>query len=237
MYAFFKKSLHEIGLLPQLTDYHSHILPGVDDGVKKIEDSLEILQQYEHYGVQNVVLTPHIMEEYPKNQPGYLREQFAQFCATYKGSINLRIGAEYMIDGSFSTHLQKGDLLTIKDNFILVETSYAFEPPGFLASISEARNLGYGVILAHPERYSYFNGSIFKQLKQLGVLLQLNLPSLLEYYGTQVAQNARELLQNNEYSFMGSDIHRVHSLEIIFKSKGLGRREIEGIRRLVNSEL
>lgn len=236
MYAFFKKSLHEIDFLPQLTDYHSHILPGVDDGVRKIEDSLEILSHYEQYGVKKVVLTPHIMEEYPKNYPEFLREQFKKFCAIYKGPISLQLGAEYMIDGTFSTHLQKGDLLTIKENFILVETSYAFEPPGFLACISEARNLGYNVVLAHPERYSYFNGSIFKQIKQLGVLLQLNLPSLLEYYGPQVAQNARELLQSNEYSFMGSDIHRVHSLETIFKSKGLGRREIEGIRRLVNSE-
>lgn len=236
MYSFFKKSIAESGILSHFTDYHSHILPGVDDGVKHREESVTILDHYERLGIQEVVFTPHIMEEYPRNKPPFLRDQFEGFKDYYKGNVKLRLAAEYMIDGRFTEHLKNEDLLPLKENFLLVETSYAFEPPGFLASIKEAKDLGYRVILAHPERYSYMSSTLFIQLKQLGVLFQLNIPSLLEYYGPKVSQNAKELLLNNEYYLCGSDIHRLHTVETIFKGRRLGKKEIEGIMRLVNSE-
>lgn len=228
-----KKSIVESGLLTHFTDYHSHILPGVDDGIKTYDDALKILNQYSEWGVEEVVFTPHIMEEYPMNQPAFLREQFAVFCKQYLGSISLRLGGEYMIDGGFSKHLESGDLLTIKDNILLVEASYAYEPPGFLGSLREARDKGFKVVLAHPERYAFMTKTLHQQIKQLGVLFQLNLPSLLGYYGPKVTQNANELLSNKAYSFFGSDIHRVESLKTIFQTKGLGRSAVEGLKSKV----
>jgi len=97
-----KKTIVESGILRHFIDYHSHILPGVDDGIKTFKDSLQILNQYEQWGVEQVVFTPHIMEEYPQNQPEFLREKFADFCVQYKGKVSLRLGGEYMIDGRFS---------------------------------------------------------------------------------------------------------------------------------------
>lgn len=226
-----KKSIVESGILPHFTDFHSHILPGVDDGIKTFEESIRILDQYEQWGVEHVVFTPHIMEEYSMNQPAFLREQFAAFCAQYQGRISLRLGGEYMIDGGFSQHIQSGDILTIKEYHILVEASYAYQPSGFLGSLREAKDKGYQVVLAHPERYAFMTKTLHHQLKQLGVLYQLNLPSLFGYYGPKVTQNAKELLANNEYSFSGSDIHRVESLKTIFQAKGLKRYAVEGLKR------
>lgn len=230
MYPFSsKKSIVESGILPHFIDYHSHILPGVDDGVKTFEESIQILDQYEKWGIEQVVFTPHIMEEYPLNQPTFLRDQFAAFCAQYQGRIALCLGGEYMIDGAFSKHLESGDLLTIKDNYLLVEASYAYEPPGFLGSLREAKDKGFQLVLAHPERYAFMTKTLHHQIKQLGVLFQLNLPSLFGYYGPKVTQNAKELLANKEYSFYGSDLHRVESLKTIFQQKGLRKKELESL--------
>jgi len=106
-----KKTLLRSGFLNHFTDYHTHILPGVDDGIKTIEESLELLQLFEEEGVKAIVLTPHIMDEYPQNNPHFLKARFAELQGVYKGTIELRLGAEYMIDSKFGEHLQKGDLL------------------------------------------------------------------------------------------------------------------------------
>lgn len=230
MFPFsFKKSIVQSGILPHFIDYHSHILPGVDDGVKTLEESIKILDQYEQWGVKQVVFTPHIMEEYPHNQPEFLRDKFTDFCAQYKGKVSLRLGGEYMIDGGFSKHVQNGGMLTIKDQHLLVETSYAYEPPGFLGLLREAKDKGYQLVLAHPERYIFMTKGLHQQIKQLGVLYQLNLPSLFGYYGLKVAQNAKEMLERNEYSYFGSDIHRVESLKTIFQTKGLNASLFKGL--------
>lgn len=214
-----KKTLLKSGFLNHFTDYHTHILPGVDDGIKTMEESLELLRLFEEEGVKSIVLTPHIMDEYPHNDPIFLRARFEKLQQQYQGVIELRLGAEYMIDSKFGEHLQKGDLLTIKDNFLLVETSYAFEPPSFTAAIKEAKDKGYQIVLAHPERYSYMTKEHHRQLKQLCVFYQLNLPSILGFYGPKVYQNALDLLESDSYHFIGTDIHRVASFQEIYAKR------------------
>ena len=228
-----KKTLLRSGFLNHFTDYHSHILPGVDDGIKTMGESLELLHLFEEEGVKSMVLTPHIMDEYPKNDTTFLRARFEELQQQYHGNMELRLGGEYMIDSKFGDHLQKGDLLTIKDNYLLVETSYVFEPPGFMASIKEAKDKGYQIVLAHPERYSYMNKEHHRRLKQLCVFYQINLPSILGFYGPRVYQNALELLESDSYQFIGTDIHRLASFQEIF-----GKLKVNGklLKKLVKSE-
>ena len=109
-------------LLSGFTDHHSHILPGVDDGVKKMEVSLQVLQRYEEIGIAEVWCTPHIMEDIPNTTEG-LKARFAELCAAYQGSIKLHLAAEYMLDGLFEERLEQGDLLTLggEGNQLLVE--------------------------------------------------------------------------------------------------------------------
>lgn len=124
-----KQTLAESGILRGMTDYHSHLLPGVDDGVQTVEESLAILRLYEQLGIREVWFTPHIMEDIPNTTAG-LRSRFEQFQKRYTGNIRLHLAAEYMLDNLFKERLAHRDLLPIGEegNHLLVETSY-FNPP------------------------------------------------------------------------------------------------------------
>ena len=105
---FFKKqtSLVGSGILEGFTDYHSHILPGVDDGVQTLDESLYVLDCLEKLGVQSIWLTPHIMEDFP-NTSEKLRERFQLLLQYYSGGIALHLAAEYMLDNLFEERLAR----------------------------------------------------------------------------------------------------------------------------------
>lgn len=192
------------------TDYHSHILPGVDDGVRTLDESLRILDTYEQMGISEVWLTPHIMEDMP-NTTEQLRQRFAILLQAYNGPVRLKLAAENMIDPIFMQRLSAGDLLPIGDNreMLLVEISY-FNPPINLHHTFElimAR--GYYPLLAHPERYHYLESmKDYERLKAMGVRFQLNIFSLQGYYGRQAKAKAHNLLRKGMYDRYGSDLHR-----------------------------
>ena len=153
-------------LLIGFTDHHSHILPGVDDGVKKMEVSLKVLERYEQLGISEVWCTPHIMEDIPNTTAG-LQARFAELCEAYQGPIKLHLAAEYMMDALFEERLNQGDLLSLGDegNQLLVETSY-FTPPMDMDSILlRIKQKGYYPVLAHPERYVYMGKERYTELK------------------------------------------------------------------------
>lgn len=207
MFNFFKKSLSSSGILNGLTDAHSHILPGVDDGVPDMESSLAILRDFEAQGVTTVWLTPHIMEDIP-NTTAELNERFAELKAAYDGPITLHLAAEYMLDGTFEERFRNRDLLTHSGNNILVETSYFTPPMGFYKTLEEIKKAGYYPILAHPERYIYMDDKAYKRLKHMGVKFQLNLFSLAGQYGPTAEKKAIKLLKEGYYTYIGSDLHR-----------------------------
>ena len=115
------------GLFNGRTDWHCHILPGVDDGFKRMDDSLAALVLYEQAGIKEVWLTPHIMEDIP-NRTSALRERFVDLTLAYTGPIRLHLASENMMDALFEQRLLAGDLLPLKDKRLLVEPSY-FRPP------------------------------------------------------------------------------------------------------------
>ena len=96
-----RRTLAEAGIFAGMTDWHSHILPGVDDGLESIGDSLEALREYEALGIREVWLTPHVMEDVPNTTEG-LRERFAELRAAYGGPVELHLAAEYMMDSLFA---------------------------------------------------------------------------------------------------------------------------------------
>lgn len=201
------------------TDFHSHILPGVDDGVAEMDDSLAILDDYEHRGFKEVWLTPHIMEEVP-NRPDDLRKRFDELCAAYDGGLKLHLAAENMIDNLFLERLDNDEILTIGEgrDMILVETSF-FQPPIDLDNAFERiRAKGLTALFAHPERYQYLNSiEDYRRLARMGIRLQLNLFSLVGQYGPVVKRKAEGLLKEGLYSCAGTDIHRprqVRQLEL-----------------------
>ena len=209
----FKKrvpTLEQSGVLQGFTDWHSHILPGVDDGIPDMESSLAVLEAYEKNGVKRVWLTPHIMEDFP-NTPESLRQRFAELKEAYKGDIELNLAAENMLDSLFMERLEARDLLTIgkEGTHLLVETSYLNPPMEFDDMIDEIQKAGYYPVLAHPERYRYMNEADYKDLRRRGVLFQVNLLSVVGGYGETARGKAEWFLREGMAEAVGSDIHRL----------------------------
>lgn len=209
MWPFRKRiSLRDSGIFEGFTDFHSHILPGVDDGVQTMEESLAILREYESLGVQAVWLTPHIMEDIP-NTTAHLKARFSELQAAYTGSVRLHLAAENMLDNLFRERLERNDVLPIGEGgvHLLVETSY-FNPPMDLGNILlQIKAKGYYPILAHPERYVYMERKDYQQLKNMGVKFQLNLPSIAGMYGNRIKKKALLLLNEKAVAYTGTDIH------------------------------
>ncbi len=232
MWPFNKvESLKDSGMFEGYTDWHSHILPGVDDGVKDMQTSLEILRRYEELGVAKVWLTPHIMEDCP-NGTEELRNRFEELRSAWTGKVEIALAAENMLDSLFEERLERNDLLPIGDagRHLLVETSY-FTPPMELNRIfDDIMKAGYFPVLAHPERYRYMENRDYTNLKKLGVLMQANFVSMVGGYGETARRKAEWLLEENMYDLMGSDLHRLAFIE---QSIGQSPRKKRHINRLV----
>ena len=207
-----KRSLIESGILKGSTDRHSHILYGVDDGIKTPEDSLEVLQFQESLGVKEVWCTPHIMEDVP-NTTEALEARFEELKSIYQGPIRLHLAAEYMIDTVFESRLEAGDLLTMEDDTLLMETSTIVPPYDLKGSLRDAMSKGYRPLFAHPERCRFLEVKDCEELVGMGVRLQLNIASLTGYYGQSCKEKAEILLKKGLYSTYGSDCHRVKTIK------------------------
>ena len=201
-------------LLNNFTDHHSHILPGVDDGVKKMEVSLKVLEHYEQLGIAEVWCTPHIMEDIP-NTTEALRARFDELCEAYQGPIKLHLAAEYMMDALFEERLSQGDLLLLGEegNQLLVETSYFTPPMDMDAILKQIKQKGYYPVLAHPERYVYMDKERYTELKNKDIRFQLNLSSLAGAYGSEAKDKAHWMLKHNYYNLAGSDLHSSRNME------------------------
>lgn len=201
-------------LLTGFTDHHSHILPGVDDGVKKMEVSLKVLERYEQLGIAEVWCTPHIMEDIP-NTTEKLQARFAELCEAYQGPIKLHLAAEYMMDALFEERLEQGDLLKLGDegNQLLVETSYFTPPMDMDKILLRIKQRGLYPMLAHPERYVYMNKERYTELKDKDIRFQLNLSSLAGAYGSEAKDKALWILKKEYYNLVGSDLHSLRNAD------------------------
>ena len=209
----------ERGFFKGFTDWHSHILPGVDDGVQTMEEALQILKKYEELGVKEVWLTPHIMEDIP-NTTAHLKERFNELRAAYQGHVTLHLASENMLDNLFEERLEKNDLLPIGKNkdHLLVETSYFNPPMGLYDILQHIQAKGYYPILAHPERYIYMEQEDYRKLKAMGIKLQLNIPSLTGIYGKEAQKKSEWLAEQNMYDLKGMDLHKIGLLDHLIYS-------------------
>ena len=214
-------SLLSSGVLCGFIDRHSHILYGVDDGVKTLEESLDILKYEEEAGISEVWCTPHVMEDVPNTTEG-LKERFEQLKESYDGPLVLRLAAEYMLDNLFEERLEAHDLLTMEDQHVLVEASTIAAPYDFKGTLARIMSEGYRPLLAHPERYRYLTEKDYETFKEMGVGFQLNLASLTGYYGESTARKAEWILKKGWYMAIGSDCHRFRSIKEQFERQAIG---------------
>ena len=232
MLGLFSKGIRlpEAGLFDGFTDAHTHVLPGVDDGVQTIAESLSILDKYQQMGVKSVILTPHIMEDIP-NTTDALKLRFAELEAAYSGPLILYLASENMIDGLFDERLEKNDFLPMPGKRLLVETSYYTAPIDLLGRLDKVRSAGYFPVMAHPERYMYMEMSDYVKIKGLGVQFQLNIPSVLGMYGPEALGKAYKLIDMGYYDFVGTDIHSERLVHHLVEDK-TDKKRIQKVCRL-----
>lgn len=230
------EGLKEAGILGGFTDWHSHILPGVDDGIPSMDKALEVLATYEQLGVKRVWLTPHIMEDYP-NEVNDLRNRYEELNLAYEGPVELKLAAENMLDSLFEERLEKGELLPIGDagNHLLVETSYFSPPMNFDELIDDIKSEGYFPILAHPERYRYMSEKDYESLKERNVVFQVNMMSLVGMYGETARKKAEWLLKKGMVDLTGSDVHRHPALLRGLGQSPSGRHALEQLLEVAHN--
>ena len=227
-----KISILESGILQGAVDRHSHILFGVDDGIKTIEESLCALAREEEMGITEVWCTPHIMEDVP-NTTEDLKARFLQLQSVYTGNLKLHLAAEYMIDTVFEERLAEGDFLTMENNTVLVETSTWSPPFDLVNHLRELQKKGFNPLLAHPERYRYMSREDYEELVRLGVRLQLNLPSIVGYYGKTAQDKASWLLSKDMYSAIGTDCHKEKALGEPYMRALLSKEDMKNLKKLL----
>lgn len=215
---FKKEELPPIDFSAIGTDIHSHLIPGIDDGAKTMEDTLTLIRAQYDLGIRKFVTTPHIMSDYYKNTPEIILgglEEVKKVLVQEKIDIQISAAAEYYIDDGFVRKLESEKLLTFGDNYLLIEVSYINCPDNIREIIFNIQVHGYKVILAHPERYPYWYKKFdeYKQFRDSGVLLQININSLSGYYGAGAKMIAEKLIDNEMVDLIGSDMHNTKHVE------------------------
>jgi protein-tyrosine phosphatase len=219
MLSFFKSKPKLAELIPSgYVDIHSHILPGIDDGAQKIKDAEFLFESMIDFGFSKVITTPHTMKNVWDNTTNSIGDAYNLVHSELpelSKQVALQYASEYFLDENLIRLAQQEKLLTLKDNFILIEMSYLNAPIQLYDFLFELQLKGYQLVLAHPERYNYFhsNKKEFAKLKKAGCLFQLNLLSTVGYYGKNVADISDYLLKNDLYDFTGSDIHHQNHIK------------------------
>lgn len=243
--SIFKKkpNLEPIDLGILKTDLHSHLIPGIDDGSKTMDESLAMLQRFSELGYKKVITTPHVMSDYYKNTPEIILGGLEKVRAAIKETgipIEIEAAAEYYLDFHLDELIEKKSLLTFGDNHVLFELSFSNEPPRVKETIFNMIMEGYKPILAHVERYPfYFNEwDKIEDFRTRGCLLQLNLNSLSGQYGPQVKKMAESLIDRDMIDVVGSDCHHMGHLDLLnsIRSTAHGHKIINN-PRILNSKL
>ena len=209
-----KPTLNEI--IPKgFIDIHSHILPGIDDGAKNIEESLMMIMDMEKMGFSKIIGTPHTYPGLYNNTTKTIIDSYQSLKKNLKTKIEIKYASEYMIDKSLVDKARNKELLCVKDNFVLLEMSYLSSPLNLYEIIFEIKVNGYIPILAHPERYIFLhrNFNEYEKLKKVGCYFQANLLSATNYYGTQITKSLEKLIENQMINFVASDLHKKSQID------------------------
>ncbi len=218
-----KKKIRLNELIPnEYVDIHSHLLPNIDDGVKTVHQSAYIIEQLHQLGIKKIITTPHVMKDVWPNTTAIINskcQEMAKVLTSLDISVKLEASAEYMLDDLFYERIKEKDIIPLPKKYLLVEMSTFSPPLNLNEMLFEIKLAGFTPILAHPERYSFYQDDMnkYKTLKDQGVFFQLNLLSLSGYYGEKVKSTAIKLLNNDYFDFAGSDIHNHQQLEILEK--------------------
>lgn len=203
-------------------DVHSHLIPGIDDGSKDMEDSIAMIRRFVELGYKKIITTPHVMSDYYKNSPDTILDGLKALRLELEKqyiSIEIEAAAEYYLDENLEEKIELQQILSFGDGYVLFELPFMSEPPNLADIIFKFQTNGYKPILAHPERYGFWYNDFnkFIEMKDKGVHLQLNILSLLGHYSPETQKIAERLIDEKLISFLGTDCHNLVHLDLIDK--------------------
>ena len=210
-----------------MKDIHSHLLYGIDDGSKTLEESLEILKKMEKAGIKELMLTPHYVEgsKYNCNNKDKekLKKELEKNLKENNIQIKLYLGNEVFFTPNFLELIKKKEILPLnKSKYLLLEFPMNNIYNNTLEIINELVRKGYIPILAHPERYTIFQKHPEELEKYInaGMLMQGNFTSLFGKYGRTPEKTLKYFLKKKWICFLGSDTHH----DVHYDSKKLEKK-------------
>ena len=217
-----------------MTDVHSHILFGIDDGSRTISESIELLKKLKSVGFNNVILTPHFILDsiYNSNYEANIKiyNELKERLLNENIDINIYLGNEIFIDKNVPTLLEKNIITSLNGTkYVLVEFPMHNKLLNIEDMLYEIRSRGYEVVIAHPERYDAFKEdySIVDTLREDGFLFQSNYSSILGYYGKDSIKLLKYMLKRHYIDFLGTDIHRIEKTYVIDNFKKIEKHIIK----------
>ena len=217
-----------------MTDVHSHILFGIDDGSRTISESVELLKKLKSVGFNNVILTPHFILDstYNSNYESNIKiyNELKERLLNENIDINIYLGNEIFIDKNVPTLLEKNIITSLNGTkYVLVEFPMHNKLLNIEDILYEIRSKGYEVVIAHPERYDAFKEdySIVDTLREDGFLFQSNYSSILGYYGKDSIKLLKYMLKRHYIDFLGTDIHRIEKTYVIDNFKKIEKHIIK----------
>ena len=219
VFSIFSKKENKNKPVSLLADIHSHLLPGLDDGVKDFDEALTLIKRLINLGYKKLVTTPHIMSDTYRNDASTIQAKMKElilFLTENKIDIKIEAAAEYYLDTWLINEVNENKpLLTFGDNYLLFEMNYMTEPYQLKDFIFKAMTQGYKPVLAHPERYQFMTLEKAEDLYHRGVLLQLNILSFIDYYSKPVRLLANQMVEQKWVSFLGSDCHHLRHVTFL----------------------
>jgi tyrosine-protein phosphatase YwqE len=225
-------------------DMHSHLIPGIDDGSKSMEESIQLIQRLSDYGLRKLITTPHIMSEYYRNTPEIIRMGLEDLRKSVRQAgipIEIDAAAEYYMDEIFLEKVKSGEeILHFGGGYVLVETGFINKPQMLLDILFHLEMAGLKPILAHPERYQYLiaDKKLQEDLIERNLLFQVNLLSLTGFYSRQVKEFGEMLIERNAVVLFGTDCHNARYLDML-ESLPKHQKIYEKIKKLelINTQL
>lgn len=222
-----KETLQDLSFLK--VDFHSHLIPGIDDGAKDYDEALFLIKELYSLGIQKFITTPHVMSDYYKNTPQIIHDGLYKLKNEAQANnipVTIEAAAEYMVDDGLEEKMKNKEILHFGQDYVLIELSTLTPPYHLKKIVFDLQIEGYKVILAHPERYSYWFGDLsnFEELKNRNIYFQVNVVSLADFYPEPTKKHAETLINEGMVEFLGSDIHNhqyLHALKESLSSKAL----------------
>lgn len=242
MFSFFNRQKFLVDYLEGLVDIHNHILPGIDDGSKSVDESIAIIKGFSEMGITRFIATPHIMNNYYPNDRGSITKALDQLLAEIQKEnlrdVHIEAAAEHMIDDNFENLLANNSAMPLRKDYLLFEMSYLQPPINFDEALVKMVGNHFFPVLAHPERYGFLHHrkKKYADYKSQGILFQMNLLSLGDFYGKDVAKVALNLLDQGHIDFVGSDIHNMNQLNTL-KEVTISTKTLEKLLPVINNTI